>query len=132
MTLGARGLVTDPDGRVLLIEHSYVSGWYLPGGGVERGETVQEALSRELVEEAGIEATGPLVLLSVHSNHRRHRNDHVLLFRVPRWRQVEPTSRGEVLNIGWFQPDDLPEDATPSTRARVAEVFRGGAHHPLW
>ncbi len=132
MTLGVRGLVTDPEGRVLLIEHTYVHGWYLPGGGVERGETAQEALSRELVEEAGIEATGPPVLVSVHSNHRRHRNDHVLLFRVPQWRKVEATSRGEILNLGWFAPDDLPETATPGTRARIAEVFEGEGAHPLW
>jgi len=132
MTLGVRGLVTDTQGRVLLIEHTYVRGWYLPGGGVERTETAQHALARELVEEAGIEATGPLILQSVHNNHRRHRNDHVLVFRVPAWRKVEATSRGEILNVAWFAPDALPIDATPGTRARIAEAFGGIEADPLW
>lgn len=132
MTLGVRGLVTDDEGRVLLIEHTYMKGWYMPGGGVERGETVEQALSRELVEEAGIEVTGPLLLVSIHNNHRRHPNDHVLMFRVQQWRKVEPTQRGEILNIGWFHPDNLPEDTTPGTRSRVDEAFRGTAPDPLW
>ena len=36
MTLGVRALVIDPDGRIFLVKHSYVSGWHLPGGGSSR------------------------------------------------------------------------------------------------
>ncbi|HYV61483.1 MAG TPA: NUDIX domain-containing protein, partial [Bryobacteraceae bacterium] len=40
MTLGVRALVVDGSGCILLVKHSYVSGWHLPGGGVEAGETL--------------------------------------------------------------------------------------------
>src|SRR5438105_337640 len=85
MTLGVRALVLNEAGEVLLIKHTYVSGWYMPGGGVERGETTEQALVRELVEEAGIRATERPRLVSMHSNHVRFAGDHVLIYRVDAW-----------------------------------------------
>src|SRR3974390_1630148 len=58
MTLGVRAVILDRDNRVFLVKHTYVSGWHLPGGGVEPGETFRDALRRELAEEGRIELTG--------------------------------------------------------------------------
>lgn len=132
MTLGVRGLVTDPDGAVLLIRHTYVKGWYMPGGGVERGETAEEALARELVEEVGVRMTDRPRLLSFHSNHVRFPGDHVLIYRVESWEACEATSRGEIDAVGWFQASDLPAEITPSTRRRIEEALGGAAPHPHW
>ncbi len=133
LTLGVRGLVTDADGRVLLIQHTYTHGWHMPGGGVERGETAEEALARELVEEAGVELVGRARLLSLHSNHARFRGDHVLVYRIESWRPCKATSRGEIHEIGWFDPAALPEGITEPTRRRIAEALAADeAAHPHW
>ena len=132
MTLGVRGLVTDAEGRVLLIQHTYIPGWHLPGGGVDRGENTEAAMVRELVEEAGVQVTEPPRLQSIHSNEAYFPGDHVLLYRVGSWKPVAATSRGEIHEVGWFAPDDLPEGTSRPTRARVREVFYGDAPSAQW
>jgi len=84
MTLGVRGVVENEVGEVLFVRHTYTKGWFLPGGGVERGETTDLALRRELEEEGGVRVTAAPELIGIYSNHRIFRNDHVLLYRSER------------------------------------------------
>jgi ADP-ribose pyrophosphatase YjhB (NUDIX family) len=130
--LGVRGLVLDDEGRVLLIEHTYINGWYMPGGGVEPGETVEHALTREMLEEAGVEILNRPTLLSIHDNRRIFPRDHVLVYRINHWRQVEATQRGEIARIGFFAPDALPESTTPATRQRLREALEGAEVDLMW
>ncbi|MFZ0763994.1 MAG: NUDIX domain-containing protein, partial [Bradyrhizobium sp.] len=87
MTLGVRGVVLDAENRVFLVKHSYISGWHLPGGGVETGETFREALQRELVEEGRIELVGEPALFGVYLNSHISRRDHVAVYLVRQFRQ---------------------------------------------
>ncbi len=126
LTLGVRAVVIDNQGRVFLVKHTYVSGWHLPGGGVEPGETLIEALARELQEEGNIKLTKTPELYGMYFNPRDSRRDHVALFVVESFKQPTlPRRNYEITEHGFFSPTKLPADATPATRARVAEVLNG-------
>lgn len=132
MTLGVRAVATDGDGRVMLVRHTYLEGWWLPGGGVDRGETTGDAAVRELREEAGLVATVPPRLISIHSNERFFRGDHVLVYAVDAFTVGERSSHGEIADAAWFAPDALPPDAHRSTVARLGEIFGGAPSDPAW
>jgi ADP-ribose pyrophosphatase YjhB (NUDIX family) len=133
LTMGVRGIVIDPQGRVFLVKHSYVTGWHLPGGGVEPGETVGEALDRELAEEGGITPLEPPAMHGVFFNSRVSRRDHVVVFVVRAFRQEgKPRHPAEIVDYGFFALDALPPDTTRGTRARLAELFDGVAISPRW
>ena len=134
MTLGVRGLVFDRQaGSVFLIRHTYVPGWQLPGGGVERHETFQLSLERELAEEGNIELTGPPILASLHFNRQSSPRDHVALFLVDAFRQTAPKLPDrEIADAGFFPLDSLPADTTPATSRRIDEVLKGRPVSPYW
>src|SRR5690554_5966676 len=132
MTLGVRVVATDERGRVMLIRHTYLDGWWLPGGGVDRGETAQDAAVRELREETGLAATSAPRLISVHSNHRFFPNDHVLVFAVDAFEVGRRTSHGEISDAEWFAAEALPPDVTAATRRRLDEIFKGTPPDPMW
>ena len=133
MTLGVRALVIDGEGRIFLVKHSYVSGWHLPGGGVEAGETLVEAAARELREEGNIELTAPPRLHGIFFNSRASRRDHVALFVVRAFRQVAaPVPDHEIVAHGFFAVDALPDETTASTRARITEVLGCAAASERW
>ena len=133
MTLGVRALVVDESNRIFLVKHSYVRGWHLPGGGVEAGETLTQALARELREEANMELTAPPQLVGLFFNDRASRRDHVALYVVRGFRQsAAPIADREILAHGFFAIDALPGDTTAATRARITEVIGGAPASERW
>jgi ADP-ribose pyrophosphatase YjhB (NUDIX family) len=133
LTVGVRGLVMDGEGRVFLVKHSYVAGWHLPGGGVEQGETLLDALARELREEGNIELSEPPLLHAVYFNRRMSRRDHVALYVVRAYRQTAPPRPNtEIIAHGFFATQDLPTDTSRATRERIVEVLTGRAADETW
>ena len=131
-TLGVRGIAVDAGGRVLLVQHTYLHGWWLPGGGVDRGETVEQAVIREMREETGLIVAGRPRLVSVHSNERFFPGDHVAVYRIDAFRLTGHAPNGEIAETGWFAPDALPADTHHASRARLTEVLGGKSSDPDW
>ncbi|MEG1453796.1 NUDIX domain-containing protein [Brevundimonas sp.] len=132
MTLGVRVIATDERGRILLVKHTYLHGWWLPGGGVDKGETTHAAAIREVREEAGLIAISEPRLVSIHSNERFFPGDHVVVFHIDRFEMTERTSHGEIAEISWFAPDALPDDITPASRHRILEYLGQKVATPEW
>jgi 8-oxo-dGTP diphosphatase len=65
------GIVEDEQGNVLLVK-THHGGWVFPGGQVEVGENLMDALSREIKEESGIDAEVSH-LIGVYSNTGIHK-----------------------------------------------------------
>ena len=133
MTLGVRAVVLDAENRVFLVKHSYLTGWHLPGGGVEVGETFHDALQRELAEEGRIELSGEAVLHGLFLNSHVSRRDHVAVYLIKHFRQDRlPEPNREIIACGFFDPAALPAETTTGTRLRISEVLDGKAPIATW
>jgi 8-oxo-dGTP pyrophosphatase MutT (NUDIX family) len=125
MTLGARVAAIDVENRVLLVRHGYAPGWILPGGGVERGETVFEAAVRELREETGIVAEEEPRLHGLFSNHELFPGDHLACFVLRRFVREPFAPSAEIAAAEFFAADQLPSDTTGGSRRRIEEILFG-------
>ena len=133
MTLGVRAVVLDRDNRVFLVKHSYVSGWHLPGGGVEVGETLGDALRRELVEEGRIEVLGEPALHGLFLNSHVSSRDHVAVYLIRNFSQDRlPEANREIIACGFFEANALPAETTKGTRLRIAEVLESREPISTW
>lgn len=134
MTLGVRAIVyNESTNSVFLVRHTYVPGWQLPGGGVERGETFGAALKKELQEECNIVLTGPAELFALYKNAHASPRDHVALYVCRAFEQTQPKLPDrEIAESGFFRLDDLPEGTTPSTKRRLQEALHDLEPLPLW
>jgi len=133
LTMGVRAAVFDEQGAVLLVRHSYMRGWYLPGGGVERGETTLQSVTRELDEEAGILLRELPRLFGLYANFREFKSDHVALYVVsPGTYEREERRSLEIAEYGFFPLDALPEGTSGATRARLEEISKGLTPPAMW
>ena len=134
MTLGVRVVVHDEaQNSVLLVRHTYVQGYQLPGGGVEPGETMEQALARELEEEAKILLDGAPELKSIHFNRQASRRDHVAVYLVRYFHSAGAfVPNREIAEARFYPLDALPAETTAATRRRLDEVLQGVAPQSCW
>jgi ADP-ribose pyrophosphatase YjhB (NUDIX family) len=120
LTVGVRVFLFK-DGALLLVRHTYQNAWYLVGGGVETGETLEQAIRREAAEEVGAEL-GDLVLFGVYSNFYEGKSDHVIVYVCTSF-TLSGLIDGEIERFSLFEPYNLPEGTSPGTRRRVQEYL---------
>lgn len=133
MTLGVRVIVTNSKDEVLLVRHSYVDGWHLPGGGVEVKDTCQQTAIKEVLEETGIQLQGPISLFGIYANRQASKRDHVVVYECNQWIEAHPfKANREIIEIGFFALDSLPEGVTASTVTRLDEVFNNLEASQYW
>lgn len=125
-------MLINASGNVCLVRHTYQQGWFLPGGGVKVGESLGAAMSRELVEETGLETVEtPQKVHGVFSSFRDKRDHHVVVFVVNEWTVTQRMSP-EIAEVGFFAPSDLPSATSPATTRRVKEYVTGAPRGYRW
>lgn len=132
LTIGVRTLVRDEAGRVLLVRHTYTSGWHFPGGGVNKRETAIDAAVREVREETQIELTEAPRLVGIYLSLVQIKSDHILFYEAGPWRRVdEKPPNMEIAEAKFFALDQLPADTTGGTLRRLAELS-GQPQSAMW
>ncbi|MBX7460390.1 NUDIX domain-containing protein [Qipengyuania huizhouensis] len=123
LTLGVRAVVVNEGGEVLLVRHTYTSGWHFPGGGVEPNEIVEDALARELKQETGLQLISSPKLHGIFFNHAVSKYDHVLVYICETQGEVSCDLLDlEISKVGYFRIGDLPEKIDPGTERRLKEI----------
>jgi len=128
--LGVTGVVLDGGGRVLLARHSYMAGWSLPGGGVDRGESPDAAVLRELGEEIGL-AGGVAEFVGLYTRRAGWATNVIMLYRIT-GAVVNFRPSLEIREIVWADPAQPPQGTSPGTLRRLAELRGAAPLSPYW
>lgn len=141
LRVSVSAIVWRPAGRttgareLLLLQRSDNARWGLPGGYVERGESVAAAAAREVYEETGVRVvvgrlvgvySDPCSMVIEYPDARRVHAVN-LCFEAEAVGQGAPTTPDEALASGYFALDALPEPFVPIHRVRIEDAAAGDA-----
>lgn len=115
------------DNKVTLVRQTYMPGWFMPGGGLKRGETLEQAARREAFEETGAEL-GELILMGAYSSFKDWKTDHNLVFICKDFK-VTGKPDHEIAEMGTFALDQLPQGIWPGHVRRLQE-YQAGRPNP--
>lgn len=116
--------IIERQGQVLLARRSDIGWWNLPGGGLEAGETVDEGLRREVLEEVRTKVE-IVRLVGVYSKPQKNEVVLTFLCHLPNGQADTIGTSDEVSEVGWFAPSHLPLDLLPKHRQRITDALLG-------
>jgi 8-oxo-dGTP pyrophosphatase MutT (NUDIX family) len=120
--IGVRTMMIKND-KVLLVRHTYIPGWFMPGGGLKRGETLEQAARREVFEETGAQL-GKITLMGAYTSFLSWKTDHGIVFMCKDF-EITGKSDNEIAEVRAFSLNELPKDLWPSHRLRLEEYAKG-------
>lgn len=133
LTLGVRIVVRNGSGEFLLVRHTYTTGWHFPGGGVEPGQTVKEALTAELQQETNIQLIGSPTFHGAFLNRHVSTRDYVLVYLCNTDGQATINSASlEIAEINFFGAEELPSEIDEGTERRIKEIVIGREPEGDW
>lgn len=123
--LGARIVPVRADGQLLFVRHSYMPGWFFPGGAVDRGETTEAAALRELWEETGLRPTAAPTFVGIQFAEEAGVSDHVTVYAVPV--TGTPQAQGWEISEICFAPADAPPEPLTASMQEQLALYRRSA-----
>jgi len=122
LTFGVRIMLVRA-GKVLLVRQTYMDGWFIPGGGIQKGESLEQAARREAWEEIQARLKS-ISLLGVYSNFKEWKSDHNVLFFSDDF-TLGGGHDNEIAEARFFPLNALPRGLWPGHRKRLIEYRRG-------
>ncbi len=119
-SVSVAGVIVDDAGRALLIKRRDNGKWEPPGGVLERGETIPDALQREVLEETGLKIALPATLTGVYKNMTG-----LIVSMVFRCEATDgtPTTGAETRALRWAARDEVAELADEAYAIRVLDAL---------
>lgn len=129
--LGVRAFLEGSDGRIVLVRHSYRSGWFLPGGGVRRYESPERAACREAEEEAGLTSSAAPEFFGLYTQPVGLVRNVVAIYRLGD-AVLDFRRNLEVRELMWADPAAPPAGTSAGTLRRLAEFTGKAAKSSHW
>ncbi len=122
IALGVK-VVVENNGKLLLVRISYAhKKWSLPGGGVDKGESFEQAALRELKEEVGI-VVEHIIDIGEYRSDRNFKRNIVRCFYAHTDSSFFKIDNLEISEAGWFAVGEFPEACSPAI-PQILEIYK--------